>query len=351
MLDGADDPTYYVKDEFFLLLVDSGLLKVVGHDDDGAEHICQYLLALFYSSWPNILGIELGERPGVPPNLVLLVSIVAVSTASILIRLTDAPPMAIATWRLVLSTLMLLPFFLSRGGISKIRAMGRRDLLLLAGVGVVLAIHFATWITSLSLTSVASSVIFVHVDPIFVVLVSHFVLRESVSRRVVLGIIVAFVGASIIALGDLGIGGGNLVGDALSLVGGIALGVYILAGRRLRQRLDLTMYVTPVYAVSAAVLAAGSFVVGAPLVGYDSGVFLMFAVIALVPMIFGHTLYNWALKWISAPVVSISLLGEPVGASLLALLILGESPGFLTLVGGVVTLVGILICAYQTASK
>ena len=308
-------------------------------------------MALFYSTRPNIQGIDLGERPGFPPNLVLLVSIAAVSTASILIRLTDVPPMAIATWRLALSTLMLLPFFLSRGGVSKLRAMGRGDLLTLAGVGVVLAVHFATWITSLSYTSVASSVIFVHVDPIFVTLVSHFVLGERVSRRVALGIGVAFVGASIIAFGDLGVGGENLVGDALSLVGAIALGLYIMAGRRLRQRLDLTTYVTPVYAVSAAVLAIGSVAVGAPLAGYDSGVILMFAAIALVPMIFGHTLYNWALRWISAPVVSISLLGEPVGASLLAFLILGESPGPLTLVGGAVTLAGILVCAYQPAGR
>ena len=194
----------------------------------------------------------MGERPRLPPNLVMLVSVSAVSTASILIRLTAAPPMAIATWRLVLSTLMLLPFFAWSGGFDKIRAMGRRDLLALAGVGVALAVHFASWITSLSYTSVASSVIFVHVDPIFVALVSHFLLGEKVSRRVALGIGVAFAGAVVIALGDLGVGEENLVGDALSIVGAVALGVYLMAGRRLRQRLDLTTYVTPVYAVSAA---------------------------------------------------------------------------------------------------
>lgn len=293
----------------------------------------------------------MGEKPRVSPNLVLFVSIVAVSTASILIRLTDAPTMAIATWRLILSALMLLPFFLNQGGISKLRAMRRSDLLTLVCVGFVLAVHFATWITSLSYTSVASSVIFVHVDPIFVVLVSHFVLGERVSKRVGLGIGLAFVGASIIALGDLGVGGENLVGDALSLVGAIALGIYIMAGRRLRQRLDLTTYVTPVYAVSAIVLAIGSVAVGTPLVGYNLRVILMFFAIALVPMIFGHTFYNWALRWISAPVVSISLLGEPVGASILAFLILGESPGSLALVGGAVTLAGILVCVYQPASK
>lgn len=291
----------------------------------------------------------MGERPRLPPNLVMLVSVSAVSTASILIRLTAAPPMAIATWRLVLSTLMLLPFFAWSGGFDKIRAMGRRDLLALAGVGVALAVHFASWITSLSYTSVASSVIFVHVDPIFVALVSHFLLGEKVSRRVALGIGVAFAGAVVIALGDLGVGEENLVGDALSIVGAVALGVYLMAGRRLRQRLDLTTYVTPVYAVSAAVLALGSVAVGAPLVGYDAGVMLMFTAIALVPMIFGHTLYNWVLRWVSAPVVSLSLLGEPVGASILAFLILGESPGPLTLIGGAVTLVGILVCTYQPA--
>jgi drug/metabolite transporter (DMT)-like permease len=129
----------------------------------------------------------------------------------------------------------------------------------------------------------------------------------------------------------------------------VALGIYLMAGRRLRQRLDLTTYVTPVYAVSAVVLALGSVAVGAPLIGYDARVMLLFAVIALVPMIFGHTLYNWVLKWVSAPVVSISLLGEPIGASVLAFLVLGEVPGPLTMIGGAVTLVGILICAHQSA--
>ena len=242
---------------------------------------------------------------------------------------------------------MLLPFFAGRGGFKKLHAMCGKDLLFLAGVGVALAVHFASWITSLSYTSVASSVIFVHVDPIFVALVSHFLLNERVNKRVALGIGVAFIGAAVIALGDFGIGEENLVGDVLSIVGAVAFGVYLMAGRRIRQRLDLTTYVTPVYAVSAVVLALGSVVIGAPLVGYEGRVMLMFAVIALVPMIFGHTLYNWVLKWVSAPVVSISLLGEPLGASILAFLVLGESPGPLTLIGGAVTLAGILVCTYR----
>jgi drug/metabolite transporter (DMT)-like permease len=292
----------------------------------------------------------LTERPAFPPNLALLVSIVAVSTASILIRMSAAPPMAIATWRLVLSTLMLLPFFASGGRPRRLAAMSAKEKLTLAGVGVVLAVHFASWITSLSFTSVASSVIFVHVDPIFVALASHFILGERVGRRVAVGIAVAFAGATVIALGDLGVGQENLVGDLLSLVGAVALGIYILAGRRLRQSLDLVSYVTPVYATSAAVLAVGSLAMGVPLTGYPSGEMFLFFAIALVPMIFGHTVYNWALRWISAPVVSISLLGEPVGASILAYIVLAESPGPMVLLGGAVTLAGILICAYKPSA-
>lgn len=290
------------------------------------------------------------ERPFFPPNLALLVSIVAVSTASILIRMSAAPPMAIATWRMALSTLMLLPFFTTGGRPQRLAAMSTKEKLTLAGVGVVLAVHFASWITSLSFTSVASSVIFVHVDLIFVALVSHFLLGERVGRRVAVGIVVAFAGATVIALGDLGVGQENLVGDLLSLVGAVALGIYILAGRRLRQSLDLVSYVTPVYATSAVVLAAGSLAMGVPLVGYPGGEMLLFFAIALVPMIFGHTVYNWALRWISAPVVSISLLGEPVGASILAYIVLAESPGPMVLLGGAVTLAGILICAYKPAA-
>ena len=295
--------------------------------------------------------MSLEEKPIISPSLAMIISLVAVSTASILIRLTEAPPMTIATWRMVLSSLILIPFFISNGGFHKIRIMNLQDRLTLIGVGVVLAIHFASWITSLSYTSVASSVIFVHVDPIFVALTSHFLLKERVEKKQVLGIITAFLGVSVIAYGDFGPGKENLIGDALSLIGAIALGTYIIAGRHLRQRLDLTTYVTPVYIVSAFVLTMGSIFFGTSLFGYPLNTMLMFAIIALIPMIFGHTVYNWALKWVSAPVVSLSLLGEPIGASILAYLFLGETPGFFTLIGSVLTLTGILICVYKPFEK
>ena len=287
------------------------------------------------------------EEPPISPKLALFISIIAVSTASILIRMSSAPPLIIAFYRMLFSTILLLPFLLRSKRIDRVRELGQRGILNLMGVGVVLAIHFATWITSLSLTSVASSVIFVHVDPIFVVIVSHFLFKERITRRTLTGIIVAFAGATIIAIGDMGIGEMNFIGDMLALVGAIMLGLYILAGRRIRQELDLVSYVTPVYATSALVLGVMSFATGTSLTGYASNEYLLFLVIAIVPMIFGHTLYNWTLKYVTAPVVSISLLGEPVGASILAYIFLNETPSFMILVGGAVTLIGILICVFK----
>jgi len=287
------------------------------------------------------------DCPGFPPRLALLISIIAVSTASILIRMSGSPPLAIAAYRLVFSPLLLLPFFVHFDGPGKMRRLGARGVASLMGIGVVLAIHFASWITSLSFTTVASSAIFVHIDPIFVAIVSHFFLKEKVKRRMVEGIAIAFIGATMIAVGDAGIGELNLYGDLLALVGGVMLGIYILGGRVVRRNLDLTSYVTPVYATASVVLVLMSLLSGTPLTGYPVDEYVLFFAIALVPMIFGHTLYNWALRYVSAPIVSMSLLGEPVGASILALLFLDEVPSVMVLLGGVVTLAGILMCAYR----
>ena len=292
----------------------------------------------------------MGERPSLPPNLALLISIIAVSTASILIRWTDAPPLAIASYRMIISVAMLAPFFLRNNGIEKLRKQGKSQLLSLFAVGVVLAVHFASWITSLSLTSVASSVIFVHIDPIFVAIISHFFLGEKITRRTLMGIIVCFIGISIIAMGDAGAGQGSLMGDVLALTGGVMLGLYILGGRKYRKNLDLTTYVTPVYSVAAVSLILMSLVTGTRLVGFDGATYGMFFLIALIPMIFGHTLYNWALRYLSAPVVSLSLLGEPIGASILAFILLGETPNSFTVIGGVITLAGILVSAYKAGN-
>ena len=302
-----------------------------------------------FIAWdPSHSEIDVTEKPAFPPNIALILSIVAVSTASILIRMSSASPIAIAAYRLTISTMMLLPFFLRSGGLGKFMDSNVKDKMTLAGVGVALALHFASWITSLEYTTVASSVIFVHIDPIFVAVISHFLLGDRINRGTLLGMVIAFVGTVIIAWGDAGMGETTLYGDLLALIGGIMLGVYLLAGRKLRQELDLVSYVTPVYAFSSVVLVLMGLVTGSPMGPYPNSEYILFMVIALVPMIFGHTVYNWTLKYISAPVVSISLLGEPVGATILAALFLGENPSTYTLIGGMITLAGIYQCVRNT---
>jgi drug/metabolite transporter (DMT)-like permease len=285
------------------------------------------------------------ERPPINPYLILLVSIIAVSTASILIRLSTAPPMVIAAYRLLFATLMLTPLYIAGGGYRRLSSLGVRGLLTLIAVGLILALHFASWITSLSYTTVASSVIFVHVDPIFVALLSRLLLGERLTAGRLLGVMTATLGAITIGLGDLRLG--NLYGDLLSLLGALTLALYLIAGRSLRRRLSLVEYVTPLYATSALILLLGCLISGVSLHPYPPKEYLLFLSIALIPMILGHTLFNWALRYIEAPVVSVSLLGEPIGASLLALFILCETPPITTVMGGALTLLGI----YITASK
>ncbi|MCD6263346.1 DMT family transporter [Candidatus Bathyarchaeota archaeon] len=286
------------------------------------------------------------EEPRFSPYLGILVGVFSVSTASILIRLSSAPSLAIASYRLLFATLILLPPFLLRRSLRELR-LPPRDLLRLVGVGVVLAAHFASWITSLSFTSVASSVILVNAAPIFVALISHLCLGERVTGRGWLGTIIAFIGSAIISLGDLGLGENNLLGDLLALVGAVMLALYLLAGRRIRQELGLLAYVTPVYAVSALTLLLSSLSAGVPLAPYPPRELLLFLALAVVPMIFGHTVYNWALRYVEAPIIAVSLLGEPLGAILLAALILGEIPHPIVALGGCLTLLGI----YLTASS
>jgi drug/metabolite transporter (DMT)-like permease len=235
--------------------------------------------------------------------------------------------------------------FLQQGGLRELKEVDRKGILTLTVVGIVLAVHFVSWISSLSYTTVVSSVIFGHIDPIFVVVVSHFFLKERITRRRILGVVIAFVGTLIITIGDFSIGGTNLYGDILALIGAVMLGIYVISGRSIRQRLSLLSYVMPVYAVSALTLTSSCFVTGTPLIPYPPKEYILFFAIAVVPMILGHTVYNWTLKYVETSIASISFLGEPLGATILAFFILNEIPTTPALLGGIITLVGICVTA------
>lgn len=284
----------------------------------------------------------------------MALSILAISAAAVLFRAADAPPLPASAFRLLFATLMLLPFALWKAR-RELVALAARDWLGLVLVGLVLALHFGAWVASLDLTSVAASVVLVTLHPVFVAVLSRRLYGEGVSSRGYVGILLALGGGAIITWGDAQRGSDPLLGDVLALVGAFAAAAYFLAGRGYRQRLSLLAYVTPVYGVAALALLAGSLVLpspyGGPLTGYDARQLVLFVALAGVPMLLGHTVLNWALRYVSAPVIATTVLGEPVGATLLALAFLREVPAPLTLLGGAIVLAGIALVALAEARR
>lgn len=278
------------------------------------------------------------------------VAVVAVSFSAILIRWSSADFLAIAAGRMILSAILLAPFALVMYR-AEMFSLARRDLAIMVGIGAVLATHFSLWIASLELTSVASSVVLVTAHPIMVGLVGHFLMDERLSRLNAVGIAVGLLGVILLTRGDADAGGETLFGDLLAFLGGVAAGVYILAGRRTRQRISLPVYAFTVYASCAAFLMVAVLATGAQLFTLPAGDWWLFLLMALGPSIMGHTMYNWTLRYVPASVVSVSLLGEPVGSSLLAAVLLSEVPPEFTIVGGAVILVGIVMATWGVGSR
>lgn len=266
---------------------------------------------------------------------------VSVAFSSILIRAADAPPLSVAFYRNLIAALILLPIALARHG-DEFRTLGRRGWALALLSGSLLAVHFALWIPSLSYTTVAASTVLVTTTPVWVALIGR-AMGETVSRRTVLGIGLALAGAVVVSGGDYGVSAEAAFGDLLALGGAIAAAGYLLAGRSLRQRISLTTYTGIAYSTTAAILAIVLAVSGEPFAGFEPRVWLLFLLMALVPQIGGHTVFNYLLGHVEAGTVAIAVTGEPVVASILALGIFGEVPGWPAVVGGVLILAGIYV--------
>jgi drug/metabolite transporter (DMT)-like permease len=207
----------------------------------------------------------------------------------------------------------------------------------------VLAVHFAAWITSLALTSVAASVVLVTTSPLFVGLIAHLFLKEPISRPLALGMLLALVGSVIIGVDDVEVGTHRLTGDLLALVGALAAAGYFLVGRRLRAGLSLLGYVFPVYGTAALVLMVVALIAGVPLMGYAPSTWGWLLLLALIPQIVGHSSLNWALRHLPVTYVSLSVLGEPIGSTLLAWWVLNERPALASVVGGSLILAGLVV--------
>ena len=289
-----------------------------------------------------------------PPLLVLLLALVGISASGPLIRTSHADPLAIAVWRLGLSLIVVAIALAVTGGWRELRRLGARELAIAAGAGVMLALHFWSWNASVHLTSVSASVVLVNMHPPVVALLSAVWLRERPGRRQWIGIVIAMLGAVVVATGDASSGptlghGRALLGDMLALVGAVTVAVYFVSGRRLRGTLSLWPYVALVYGAAFLTLTSISIVRGVPLVGYPPRELAIFTGLAVGPMLLGHTGLNYALRFFPAYVVNLTVLGEPIGATLLAMLIpwIREMPSNSTLIGGAITLCGVLLAAWR----
>jgi len=217
--------------------------------------------------------------------------------------------------------------------------------------GVFLALHFVFWITSLYYTTISNSVVLVTTQPIFVALLSHFLLKERVRTLGFFGIVLALIGAFIISRGDMSIGQENFIGDILALLGAVMAALYLLFGRVVRQKLNLVPYIFTVYTIAAIVIGIIAVFYQTPFYPYPKITFLWFFLLALIPQLTGHTLYNWALKHLRAYLVGTSILGEPIGATILGYLVFKEVPFAQTYIGGGMILLGIYLVFYSERGK
>ena len=311
---------------------------------------------------------NLSHRP-ISAYLVLAVGILAVSSASILIRIAqqEASSLVIAAYRLTFASLVLLPITLRRKS-SELWKLSKKQGLYLLSAGILLALHFAAWITSLEFTTVASSVVLVATTPLWVALVSPILLREKISSAIWFGLGLALIGSLVVAFsGSCAIiegqfhcsqaanwwTGKNLSGNLLALVGAVCAAGYLVIGRRVRPTLSLPVYIFCVYSVAALALLTLGIISGKNFIGlqlsgvgfqvFSPWVWLCFIGLALGPQLLGHSSYNWALGYLPAATVSVALLGEPIGTTILAYFLLRETPAWIEMAGGVLILLGIVI--------
>jgi len=284
------------------------------------------------------------DRPPFNPSLALISGVLAVSTGAIFAKLADAPALVIAAYRVGLASLILAPVAWWKVR-DEIMGLAMREYALAIVSGLFLALHFTTWISSLSYTSVANSVVLVNTNPLWVGIMTPVVSKDRLTLMTKIGIVISVIGGAIIGAGDFATGGQALWGDFLALLGSICAAAYLLLGRNLRRKLSLLAYVIICYGSAAIILWALVIALGLQVVGFSSGTYAAFAGMALISQTIGHTSYNWALKWFSASLIAVSLLGEPIGATILAYIIFDETLTWTKFVGGSLILAAIYLAA------
>ncbi|MFU2158390.1 DMT family transporter [Caldisericum sp. AR60] len=273
--------------------------------------------------------------------LILIIGVISVGVSSILIRLTDAEPIVIATYRLTLSALIVTPLYIFYS-----KKISFKDSIVFVPLALFLSTHFVLWIYSLKYTTVASSTVLVTTNPIFVPIFSYIFFRKKVKRELLLGIAIAISGSILIGLSSKGsVAKAPILGDVLALLGAVAVSLYLTFTNRIRQRFELIPFIFFTYSYTAIILIIVSIITRQNLFHYQANTFLMFFLVAFIPQILGHTAYNYSLKYLDPSFIAVTILGEPIIATIGAYFILKETPSVLEIVGAVLILFGIYISA------
>lgn len=290
------------------------------------------------------------NKPGIHPSIPIIIGVISVALSAIFVKLVTAEAGVTAFYRMFFSVLFMLPIFLLKYR-KELLLLTKRDWIFSALAGIFLAFHFIFWFESLNYTSVASSTVLVTLQPIFAFAGTYFFFKERLSFKTILSAVIAISGSVIISFGDFQLGGTAFYGDILALIGCALITAYLLFGQDVRKRLSLITYTFVVYSISSVTLFFYVLLKGESFGPHSQSDWMWFVLLALIPNLLGHTLFNWAIKWVSTNAISIAILFEPVGASVLAYYIFNESLSAAQITGGIVVLLGILLFVVDGRKK
>lgn len=290
------------------------------------------------------------NKPAIHPAIPIIIGVISVALSAIFVKLVSAEAGVTAFYRMLFSVLFMLPIFLLKYR-KEITLLKKRDWIFSTFAGVFLAFHFIFWFESLNYTSVASSTVLVTLQPIFAFAGTYFFFKERLSVKTILSAVIAISGSVIISFGDFQLGGTAFYGDILALIGCALITAYLLFGQDVRQRLSLITYTFVVYSISSITLFFYVLIKGESFGPHSQSDWMWFVLLALIPNLLGHTLFNWAIRWVSTNAISIAILFEPVGASILAYYIFNESLSTAQIIGGIVVLLGILLFVIDGRKK
>lgn len=282
------------------------------------------------------------EKPAIHPYIPIIVGVFSVALSAIFVKMTSADSGVTAFYRMLFSVLIMSPIFFLKYT-HEIKKLSKRDWLFTSIAGIFLAFHFILWFESLNYTSVASSTVLVTLQPLFAFAGTYIFFNEKISLKTLVAGAIAILGSVLIGYGDFKISGSALYGDLLALIACALITAYLLFGQDVRKRLSLVTYTFVVYSISTITLFFYILFKGESFGPYPASEWMWFLLLALIPNLLGHTLFNWALKWVSTNVISIAILFEPVGAAILAYYILGESLSASQIIGGSIVLAGITL--------